>query len=177
LNELSGEADTIREREKAPHLEAGRKVDAIWQPLVKSAKAGADRIREAMSAYITARDKRIAEEQRLAREAAEKAAADAAKAAQKAAKKGQPAPAPPPPVPEPAPMAPQATKVGGGYGRAAAIVEKKVVTVVDQDAAYQSLKNHPELVTLIHLLAQRAVAAGKGDQVQGINIEIVKDVR
>lgn len=167
LLELSGDADKIREREKAPHLEAGRKVDTVWQPLVKTAKDGADKIRAVMSAYVTARDKKAEEERR---QAEEKARIEA----EKAAKKGRPAP---PPEPQPATVAPEATTIRPGYGRAAAITEKKVVTVTDQDACYQSLKSHPELVTMIHLLAQRAVAAGKGDQVQGIKIDIVKDVR
>lgn len=175
LLELSGQADTIREKEKAPHLEAGRKVDATWQPMVKLSKEGADKIKAAMSKYVTDRDAKAEAARRKAQADAEAAAEVARKAAEKAAKKGQPAPPPPEPAPPPAPIAPQETTVRGGYGRGAAIVEKKVVTVTDQDAAYQSMKTHPEMVTLITQLAQRAVNAGK--EVAGIRIDIVKDVR
>ena len=51
LLELSGEADKKRVAEKEPHLSAGRAVDARWQPLVKQAKEGADRLRAALTAH------------------------------------------------------------------------------------------------------------------------------
>lgn len=173
LLELMGEADKIREKEKAPHLEAGRKVDATWQPLVKMSKEGADKIRTAMAFWLNCCDRADAETTAAAE--AKRVAEEAATA--KAAKKGQPAPPPPAPAPAPAPLAPQATTVRGGYGRAASVVEKTVVTVTDQDAAYQSLKAHPELVALIQQLAERAVKAGMADKVQGIKVSTEKDVR
>lgn len=42
LLELSGTADKRREALKRPHLEAGKAIDAKWQPLVKMAKSFAD---------------------------------------------------------------------------------------------------------------------------------------
>jgi hypothetical protein len=53
LLELSNEADSKREKEKAPHFQAAKDVDAKWQPLVKSAKAVADTIRAAMIKWET----------------------------------------------------------------------------------------------------------------------------
>ena len=53
LLELSGKADKIREAQKAPHLEAGKNIDARFQPLVKAAKAAADTIRELLGAHET----------------------------------------------------------------------------------------------------------------------------
>lgn len=48
LQELAGQADKLRTAEKEPHLEAGREVDARWQPWIKAAKGAADAIRTAM---------------------------------------------------------------------------------------------------------------------------------
>lgn len=158
LNELSGEADKKREDAKKPHLDAGKAIDAKWQPLVKAAKAGADAIRAALSGWETEKYNRQQEERRKAEEAQRKAE-------EKAAKAGKPAPAPPPP-PEPAP---EATQIKGAYGKAASVKVVKVVTVTDQDAAYKFLRTHPELVSLIAKLAQRGIDAGY--DVPGVRIE------
>ena len=48
LQEVGGKADKARVAEKEPHLEAGREVDAKWQPMIKTAKLAADVIRTAM---------------------------------------------------------------------------------------------------------------------------------
>lgn len=153
LLELSGTADKKREAEKKPHFEAGKAVDAKWQPLVKLAKEAADRIRSALGAHETRKAKEADERRRIAEEARVKAEAAAAKAAAK----GKPAPAPPPPPPEPEPVQ---TQVRGAYGRAATIKAVKVAKVTNQDELYPFLKTHPELVDLMAKLAQRAVTAG-----------------
>jgi len=167
LNELSREADKNRKDEKEPHLEASRAVDAKWQPLVKSAKSGADQVAKAMSAYETEKlraqreAQRKAEEEARKREEAERAAKDA----------GEPVPATPEP-PQPEDPAPQVeTTIRGGYGRAAAVKTVKVATVTDQDAAYAygPVHDHPELKSLIAKLAQRAVDAGH--DVPGVTVE------
>lgn len=165
LNELSGQADKKREAEKAPHLAAGKAVDDKWRALVQGPKALADGIRKALSAWETEKDRR--------RRAAEEEARKKAEAEAKKAPKGTAA-APALQAPDPPPVQ---TTIRGASGRAAAIMEKKIAKVIDQDAAYQSLKTHPDLITFIQTLAQRAVDAGKGDMVKGIEIEIVKDVR
>lgn len=153
LLELSGDADKKREAEKAPHLEAGRAIDKKWQPLVKAAKAAADRIRDALGAHETRKARAAAEAARKVEEERRRLEALAAKA-RPAAKLLPPAAAPPPPAPEPV------TAIRGAYGRAAAVKVVKVATVTDQDAAYGYLKNRPEVVDLIAKLAQRAVDAG-----------------
>lgn len=153
LLELSGSADKKREAEKKPHLEAGKAIDAKWQPLVKAAKAAADKIRDALSAHETRKARAAAEAQRKADEAARKAAEEAAAKAPKDAPAPAPV-APPPPAPEPV------TAIRGAYGRAAAVKIVKVATVTDQDAAYGYLKTDKELAALISKLAQKAVDAG-----------------
>lgn len=169
LLELSGEADKTRESEKKPHLEAGRAVDAKWQPLVKKAKEGADAIRKALGVHETRKD----QERRAAEQARLKAEAEAR--AKQQAEAGQEATAPvPAPAPAPKPE-PVQTQISGAYGRAATIKTKKVATVADQDAAYGFLKAHKEMIELIGKLAQRAVDAGY--EVPGVTVEEVKEVR
>lgn len=155
LLELSGQADKIRETQKKPHLEAGKQIDAKFQPLVKAAKAGADTIRDALGAHETRKAnavaKAAAEVEALRRKAQEEA--------DKAAEQGAPAPVPVPPPPVTETPAP-AVAIRGAYGRAAAVKLVKVAKVVDQDAAYAGLKTHKELIDLIAVLAQRATNAG-----------------
>lgn len=175
LLELSGEADKTREAEKKPHLEAGRAVDAKWQPLVKKAKEGADTIRTALGAHET---RKAREAERLRKEEEErriKAERERVKAEAEAALKGGQPPAPAPePEPAPAPE-PVQTQVRGAYGRAATIKTKKVAKVTDYDAAYGFLKTHKEMKDLIDRLAQRGVDAGY--EVPGVTVEEVKEVR
>lgn len=157
LLELSREADKTREALKRPHFEAGKAVDELYQPLVKSAKTGADAIAKALGAHETTKFK--AEQARIAAERA-KEAAKAAKHAHIGAE--------PEPPPEPAPT-PVAAPIKGAYGRAAAVKVVKVAIVKDQDAAYLALKSQPELAALILRLAQKMVDAGFS--VSGVEIE------
>lgn len=151
LNELSRMADKRREEQKKPHLEAGKAVDAKWQPLVKMAKEAADAIARAMSAFET-------EKLRKEREAQCKAEEEA----RRAAEAGTPAPSAPPPPPAPAP-------VKGAYGRAASVKLVKVAVVTDQDALYRYMRERPEVVELLAKLAQRAVDAGH--DVPGVTVD------
>lgn len=167
LLELSGEADTKREAEKRPHLEAGRVIDAKFQPLIKAAKAAADTIRAALGAFET-RKAKVAEAARVARVEAERLAA--LKASPATGDKAVLAPSPPV-APEPPPT----TAIKGAYGRAATVKVVKVATVTNIDAAYGFLKTHKELVELIGKLAQRAVEAGY--EVPGVEVTEKRDVR
>ncbi len=171
LLELSGAADKKRETLKKPHLEAGKEIDAKFQPMVKAAKAAADLIRDALGAHETRKAReaeRIRREQEEARIKAEREAtrlrAETELAARKAEEEGRPAPAPIPeaaPAPPPAEVAPApSAAIRGAYGRAAAVKVVKVAKVIDQDAAYTGLRTHPEMVALIAALAQRAATAG-----------------
>lgn len=155
LLELGGQADKKREDEKRPHLEAGRAVDAKWQPIVKKAKDAAGAILRALNAH---ENRKLEEQREAARKAAEAAAkAEAARRAAEKAGKPVPPPAEPARLPEPQPIQ---TQIRGGYGRAASKRMVKVVTVTDIDAAFGFLKSEQELVDLIGRLAQRAVDAG-----------------
>ena len=175
LLELSGDAEKKREALKRPHLDAGTAIDRSWNPLVKMAKAGADTIRAANSAFET-RKLRAAE--KAAAEAAEVrrlADLEAARLAAKALKAGKPAPAPPPPPPPPEPAPVASTTISGAYGRAASKKLIKKAHVVDYAAATAAMVTHPELKALVDKLAQRAVDAGM--MVPGVTVEEVIDVR
>lgn len=175
LLELSGQADSVREAQKKPHFEAGKTIDAKFQPLIKAAKAGADAIRAALGAHETKKAQAQAAAQKVVDDARRVAEAEALKKAEKAIKAGRPipvaAPIPPPPEPLPAPT----LKVAGAYGRAASVKVIKIATVTDQDAAYGYLKSQAEMSALIRKLAQKAVDAGF--TVPGVTIEEKRDVR
>jgi hypothetical protein len=158
LLELSGEADTQREKLKAPHWEAAKAVDAKWQPLVKNAKAVADKIRAALSEWETAKMRKAAAEQ-----------AKAQAEAQKAIDAGKPVPPPPPPV---APSGP----IKGAAGRAASVKKRRVVTSISNlDAVFMCVKNRPEVAALFMKIAQEIV--DNNQDVLGVVIETVADVR
>lgn len=169
LLDLGGQADVIREKEKAPHLAAERAVDKLWMPLVKSAKENAETLRTALKAYETAKlNKAKAEALALA-----KANEEAAKAAAAANR-----PAPPPPAPEPPPVQ---TTLRGASGRAATVKMVKQATVTDYIAflafvlAQAGTTARQDLVTLADKAAQRAINVGM--EPPGVSVEEVADVR
>lgn len=172
LLDLGGQTDRLREAEKKPHLEAGRAVDAKFKPLVDKAAAGANTLRAALSAYLTAKERREAEARRKAED-------DAREAARAAAAANQPAPPPPAPAPEPPPAA---STFRGASGRAASVKTVKKATVADLSAFVAFVVAQPEasasrqeLVALADRLADRAVKAGLTPP--GVTTEDVKDVR
>lgn len=158
LNELSKSADKIREDQKKPHLEAGKAVDTKWQPLVKSAKAGADKVRDAIGAWETV--KLQAERKRQADIAAEQARIAAENAASERKTDGElmEAPAPVAAV-DTAPASIKPT-----YGKAASVQVKTVVKdVTDWQALAVYMSVHPEVQDVLRKLAQRALDAGRTD--------------
>lgn len=155
LTTLSGKADKARTAEKEPHLQAGRDVDAKWQPLVKLAKEGADDLRTALGAW-----------EDLKREAARKAQAEAdriarehAEAARKAEEAGKPAP-PPPPAPVVPNTPPPAAQIRGASGRAASVTVANVITDIDLDKCFAKFRTAPELRELFMTLADKSMKAG-----------------
>lgn len=177
LNELSGDADKKREALKRPHLDAGKSIDKEWQPLVKSAKSGADKVKASIEAWETKKlqaarkaEQEAAEAERLRIE--EERAANPPESANSGdidmfatvdAKTEERTPAPK--------YDPSSATVRPTYGRAAAVKEIKVVTdVTDYAALAMYMIGHAELKELLFKLAQRAVDAGRTD-VPGITIE------
>ena len=167
LLELSTGADRKREAEKKPFLEGGKEVDKKWKPLVDAAKSAADSIRAAMSAWETAKAKKLREEQAEIAKKAREAAAEAAKA-------GKPAPPPPPPPPPPA--APQ--PIRGGYGRAASAKPVKVFKkITDLDAALKFFHNCPEIAEAVTTIAKSYCKNYPETELPGIETAMEMDVR
>lgn len=127
LNDLAAGADKSREAEKAPLLAAERKVDAKWQPVIKDARDGARKIKDARDTFA---DDKL----RAQRVAAERTAAATREAA------AQGAPPPPPVVPNLPPPTPQ---VKPAYGKASGTKTKMVVTAVDITKMLAALRGDP----------------------------------
>jgi hypothetical protein len=154
LNELSNQADKVRVKQKEPHLEAGKAVDAKWQPLVKSAKEGANKVRDAIGSWETVKLQAQRKREREI-EQARIAAEDAARAAEPQAGLAL-APAPVAPVEAaPAPIKPT-------YGKAASVQVKTVLgDVTDWMALAGYMIEHPTMQDTLRQLAQRAIDAGR----------------
>lgn len=149
LLELSTTADRKRVTEKAPHLAAEKAVDAVWQPLVKRAKVGADTIRAAMNAWEN--------EKAQKRAAAEEENRRAMKMA--GIPEGIGMDAPPPDTQRP---------IKGAYGRAASVRTVKRAEIVDQDVVYEVFKARNEVHNVLQHLAQ--IAVEDGIEVPGIKV-------
>src|SRR5262245_6919642 len=143
-------ADTIREGEKAPHLKRAREVDEIWMPVVKKARRAADRLRALIEGWETTK-------RRKAREAEEaRQATDARFAATVFSQ--QPAPS---------------TQIRSGYGRAASVRERRVVTdIVNIDAAINYYLNDPRLRTALIAFAQADIDKKPDLMVPGFEVEM-----
>lgn len=169
LNELSGQAEKIRVKQKEPHLEAGKAVDAKWQPLVKSAKAGADKVRDAIGSWETEKLRRQRE--------ADRKAEDARRAAEEAAREHQGDTAV---IDAPATVAPAETApapIKASYGKAASVSVKNVVKdVTDWKALAIYMCEHPVMQDTLRTLAQRALDAGRTN-IPGITTEEKAAVR
>jgi len=138
LLELAGEVAKKHKSEKEPHLTAGREVDAKWLPMARSAENAAAPIRNALSAYETAKmlaARKAADEER-----------------QRTAETGE-APAAPQPTAKPAP-------IRGGHGRAAGVRTIRVAIIIDQDEVYRTFRENAEVCALLKKLAQKAIDVG-----------------
>ncbi|NTG07108.1 hypothetical protein [Rhizobium rhizogenes] len=168
LNELSGQAEKIRVKQKEPHLEAGKAVDAKWQPLVKSAKGGADKVRDAIGSWET---EKLQEQRRREREI-EQARLAAEQAASEQSSETTVLEAPAPVTASEAAPAP----IKPTYGKSASVSIKMVVTeVTDWVALSTYMLNHPDLQNCLRDLAQRAT--DKGHTVPGVKVEEKAAVR
>ncbi len=174
LNELSGQADKIRVKQKEPHLEAGKAVDAVWQPLVKKAKAGADEVKASIATWETEKLRRQREFER--QHAEELRRQEDARRAAEATGEADVAEIEAPAVEAPAPAA-APTPIQPTYGKAASVSVKIVVSeVTDWTALATYMLAHPDLQALLRQLAQRALDAGRTN-IPGITTEEKANIR
>jgi hypothetical protein len=167
LLRLRKEADTQRDAEKRPHLEAGRAVDAKFKPIVEAADSAANEIRDALTVFMREEERREQAE-RDAKYQAERKAAEAARAELEAqrAKQMRDDPiaaltSPEPELPD-LPPPPEAVKIqaGGQRGRKTGLREVTNYIVTDHGLALAFFAQSDEVKELIAKLAERACKAG-----------------
>lgn len=191
LAELRGKADKERDREKRPHLDAGRAVDDKWRPIIGAADIYS-RLKDVvckpwLAAQKAAKERAEAEARRKAQEAADAArradeearrkAAEAertgnAAAIAEAERKSREAQV----ATEKAAAAAQtaetvaATSITAGTrGRGVHLRGKAVVTIEDRAALLAFFNDRQELTDLLQSMAEKAVRAGI--TVPGVKIE------
>lgn len=128
FGELEGKADKLRTDEKAPHLEAGRLVDAKWRPLLDRA---ADLKKRLKAIVVTPFLKNKSAEVYKANVAAISAGA----------------------APE---SLPQQRTTAGSSKRATALRTHYFAKIVDKAKLIESLQEHPDLVACIQSIADAA---------------------
>ena len=140
FSRLEKRADELRDKEKRPHLEAGREVDATWKPVVERAGKLKGWAKTIIEPFLLAEKKRIADEEAEYRRLMAEERARREKAEAEAAAAGV-EPPPAPPMPEPPPI-PQKAKAGTS-GRSAHLRTVIVHQIVDRPAllAYIATKN------------------------------------
>jgi hypothetical protein len=179
LLDLSKKADSEREGKIRPHLDAQKTINAEYKPLVDGAKADADKIRGALSAYLAAEEaKARAEAERKAREENERrmaewkrqqeeaaAARAEAEKARQAAQEAEIPPPPPEPMPEPPSpvfVAPEPVKLqaGGQRGKKASLRTLTRYELTDYAAALAHCKDHADVRAAVEKVAFAQVRAG-----------------
>lgn len=150
-------SDEARKAEKEPHLEAGRAVDAKWQPIVKRAAELKAWAKKSTEPFLIAEKARIAAEEKAAAEARAKAAREAEEARRRAEATGAPPTAPePPPLPAPPPAKAKAGKV---HLRSKTVHE--IVSMRDVLTYFATLNDHSaELKDAVQLVVNRMSHAG-----------------
>jgi hypothetical protein len=148
LGALSKQADEVRANEKKPHLEAGRSIDARYQPLVTGAKIASEQMGTALLPWLKAETARKAEEhkQRQAEYAAAQRMAEDAGA--------------PVALPKGPPKQAGRARAGGVVGPRVSIRETKHARITDYAAALQHFSQHDDVKALVQQLADRIIRAG-----------------
>lgn len=167
LLRLKKEADTQRESEKRPHLDASRAVDAKFKPMIETAEAAADTLRHALTVYMTAEEAKLRAEQQ-AKWAMEQKAIEAARAEAEKQRAKMMADDPIAAITSPelelpmAPAIPDPVKVqaGGQRGRKTGLRDVTRYVVTDHSLALAFFAQSDEVKELIGKLAERAGKAG-----------------
>lgn len=176
LLDLGKQADKQREAEKRPHDDAAKAVQAKWKPSIDAAADAANRIRDALTAYMRAEEAKLRAEQEAQRKAAEEVARKQREAAEAARREAEAKNLPPPPEPEdvPLPFEPEPVKVqaGGQRGRKTGLRTVTSYVVTDHDAAYAAVKHVAAVREAIEKAA--AAMAKAGAAVPGVEVKTDK---
>lgn len=153
MSQLKAKAEAAHKEEKAPHLEAGRLVDAKWKPIVASCEDTAKALRRVATAYLV--------EQDAARLAAETAARNAAAAVEeKTGARVEVIPGP-------------KVQAGGQRGSRMGLKEVTVYNVDDYDAVLAYVKDRADVREAVEKAARTLMKAGVA--VPGMSTSKVKE--
>ena len=185
--DLKREIEAQHKVEKAPHLEAGRKVDAAYKPLVDEAEAVQKKLKATLQAFVVEREreaKRIADEAARKLREAEEAAAKAA-AVVEAEPEVEDLLAALAPAPDlkaahaeaktaemQALAAGRVSSAAGGF-RAMGLKTVRKGIVTNWDATLAHYASHLELQRLVLQLVNADIRHAKGADIQIPGVEIV----
>lgn len=187
--DLKREIEAQHKVEKAPHLEAGRKVDATYKPLVDEAEAVQKTLKTTLQAFVIEREreaKRIADEAAKKLREAEEAAAKAA-AVVEAEPEVEDLLAALAPAPDlkaahaeaktaemQALAAGRVSSAAGGF-RAMGLKTVRKAKVTDWSALAAHYVNNGELRATLEKLANGDIRHAKGADIQIPGVEIVEE--
>lgn len=184
---LAKEIDAQRDSEKRPHLEAGRKIDAAYKPLIEDTETVQKKLKKTLEAFVVARER---EARQAAEEAARKLreAEEAKRVAETASPEEDPflaataASVPDIAVIESdakfaasqASAASRVSSAAGGFSAAGLRTVRKA-KVTDWDALIQHYAGHREVRELCEKLANADIRHAKGNTVTIGGVEVVED--
>lgn len=167
LLELKKRAEAEHKAEKAPHLEAGKRVDAKFKPLIETADGAGATLRTELGKYLA----KVEAEERAKADAARKAEADRVRAEMErqateraALMVKDPIAALTTPMPElpvmQAPPEPVKVQAGGQRGRVTGLKTVVSYVVTDHAAALAFFADSEDVRQLVASLATKASKAG-----------------
>lgn len=154
---IEGRATAAHKAEKAPHLEAGRVVDAAWKPVIARADELKRWAKKASEPFLIAERDRIRAEEKVAADARAKVEREAAERRRQAEAAGTP-----PPAEEPRPMpAPPPVKAKAGKVHLRSVTKHEIVDLRAVLSYLADFNDPPrELIDAVQLLVNRMRHAG-----------------
>lgn len=154
---LAKKADEARKAEKEPHLAASRAVDDRWRAVIAEAETLTATLKKHVEPFLIAEKRKADEAARVAREQAETLRRQAMESDQKSAAERDALRAKATEVEKAAePKRP----IAGRPNMRVSLRKKVRARIVDYDACYAALKEHPDMREYVTDLANRAVRAG-----------------
>ena len=167
LLKLVKAVDGIREAEKAPHLTAGKAVDAKYKPKIEAGEMAADQLRRALTDWMRADEaaKQAAADKKhreaVAAAAAERTRVEAERAAKMASDPIAALTDPEPELPmAPPPPEPVRVQAGGQSGRKTGFRSVTRYVVNDYAAALEFVKDHAKVKAAVQEVAAAMAKAG-----------------
>lgn len=164
LLDLSKQADAQRAAEKKPHDDAAKAIQAKWKPFIDVATDVANKLRDALTAYMRAEEAKLRAEQEAKRKAAEEIARKQREQAEAARREAEANNLPPPPEPEDIPLPldvePVRVQAGGQRGRKTGLRTITVYEVTDYAAALAHVSDHPDVRAAVEKVCKAMAKAG-----------------